>query len=315
MPRRILVIFNPAAGRGRSRAKRLEPRCRRTRTPGLHGYGPFNPRPRRRRAAGARGRPRLRSDRGCRRGWHRQRGGERNLRRVAAAGGAAARHRQRAGERNWPAARSAAARSGDRRRDTKADLAGPRRRPPVPRDDRGWIRCRGARRARPVAEASNRQAGLYLGDPRYACAAIAEASSSSAPRAARIGLPRLSSPRDAFTLGDLSSRPMPGWTSRCYISCCFEGRGGSPFCAISARCCWVGCTGWRTSRSSPRAARRSLLATPPRLGLRWWRPTVKFAAGCRWRSRSPQVRCSSSNPAAASPAISGTAPQRRLFDR
>ena len=47
-----------------------------------------------------------------------------------------------------------------------ADLAGPRRRPPVPRDDRGWIRCRGARRARPVAEASNRQAGLYLGNPR-----------------------------------------------------------------------------------------------------------------------------------------------------
>jgi diacylglycerol kinase (ATP) len=102
-------------------------------------------------------------------------------------------------------------------------------------------------------------------------------------------------------------------TSRCYISCCFKERGGWPFCAISARCCSVGCTGGRTSRSSLRAARQSPRANR-RLDLRWWRPTVKFVAGCRCRSRSPQDRCSSSNPVAASPAISGTSPQRRLFD-
>src|SRR5271163_2135811 len=57
-----------------------------------------------------------------------------------------------------------------------------------------------------------------------------------ASRAAHIGLPRLLSPRDAFTPGDLSLLPMPGWTSRCYILCCFKGPGGLPFCAILARC-------------------------------------------------------------------------------
>ena len=126
-------------------------RRRRAGRAGLHGRDPPDLCRRRGRAAGARGRACLRSDRRCRRRRHRQRGGKRPVRRVAAAGGAAAGHRQRAGERDRNAARCARTRSSDRRGDAAAGLARPRRRSPVRRNDRGRVRRRGDRCARTPA--------------------------------------------------------------------------------------------------------------------------------------------------------------------